>query len=160
MDYTVVFHLNLNHVPGVTLHSRDIIPSLKSKSVELLSRFYERATALNLEKALLEQLADLGLSLKAIRGITTDQASVMVLLGKLLTARADPAPFYHQLCLAHGLHHAVMDTLKLKKCEPDPGKPVQGEEVEVVLNLVDIPPEDDGECTFHSPNHRIQYRNQ
>lgn len=70
----------------------------------------ERASAEILEKALLEALLKFGLTLQDIRGITTDAAFVMQELGRNLKKAAASNPFYHQLCFAHGIHLAVLDT--------------------------------------------------
>lgn len=58
-----------------------------------------------------ERLTSFGLDFETdIIGITTDGASVMVKFGKLI-------PCYQQLCFAHGLQLAVVDTLYKKKIE-------------------------------------------
>ena len=115
--------------------------------MEILSRFRERATAENLRKALLERLEEFGLSLRNIRGITTDQATTMVKLGRLLAESARPAPFYHQLCLAHGIHLAVRDILKVEKCQPKDGAETEKSQDESWM-LVDIAQEENnGECS-------------
>lgn len=91
-----------------------MIPCVKSHSFELLMRFRQKASAKNLFKVLGKSLARVGLKLKDIRGLTTDAASVMQKLGRLIAKAVAPAPFYHQLCLAHALHLAVLDTFEGK----------------------------------------------
>ncbi|XP_003738410.1 uncharacterized protein LOC100905896 [Galendromus occidentalis] len=98
---------------GVTLHSSVNIPHFNARSVEIMSRFRERATATHLHEVLLDNLTELNLSIGDIKGITTDAASVMRRVGDLLAASAGSDQFYHQLCFAHGLHLAVLDTLKV-----------------------------------------------
>ena len=51
-----------------------------------------------------EKLAEFGLNLQHVMGVTSDGAAVMVKFGKQL-------PCDHQLCLAHGIHLAVVDVL-------------------------------------------------
>lgn len=139
---------------GVTLHRSEIIPSLKEKSYDLLTRFSERATAEVLLGTLGRTLAVLGLSLQDVSGITTDAATVMVKLGGLLQAAvqrpapgaideeepgpsssapitvAKAKPFFHMLCMAHGLHLAVLDAFKLTRAEDSGENPEsQAEEV-------------------------------
>lgn len=80
--------------------------------MELTARFTEKASAKNLERKLCEALGRVNLELANISGITTDGASVMKTLGCSLKEKAVDRPFYHQLCLAHSLHLAVMDTFK------------------------------------------------
>ena len=87
------------------------IPCLGSTSAEILSRFHDRATAEHLEETLLEALSRLGLTISDVRSLSTDAAAVMKKLGKLLKNSAAPSPFYRQLCHAHGIHLAVLDTL-------------------------------------------------
>ena len=82
------------------------------KSLQLLSRFRDRATAKNLEKILREALATVGLEIGDISGMTTDSATVMLKLGRLLKKAVTPKPFFHQRCFAHALHLAVTDTFK------------------------------------------------
>lgn len=96
---------------GITLHCSKEIPNFGGKSTVLLTRLTERATAKNIQKALVDSLANVGLELVDIRGITTDAASVMRKLGRNLKLTVAPRPFYHQLCLAHGIHLAVLDAL-------------------------------------------------
>lgn len=55
-----------------------------------------------------EILCKYGLVESDIVAITTDGAKVMVKMGRQL-------PFTHQLCMAHGLHLAVMDVLYSKE---------------------------------------------
>ena len=114
----------------MTLHSSHVIPCYNAKSVEILSRFKQRAAATNIEESILNVLADVGLSIADICGITTDGDNTMVKLGKLLTESAHPKAFYHQQCLAHALHLAVRDTLSY------PG------EEKKQWKLVAVPPED------------------
>lgn len=112
--FRVQFCSRLQIISGVTLHSSKVLPSLGEKSMEILSRFRERASATLLEKALIDALQTVGLDLRDISGITTDGASVMKKLGRLLTEKVHPQPFYHQLCMAHGLHLAVLDAFKVE----------------------------------------------
>lgn len=69
------------------LHSSARIPLFDDNSVQLLSRFREHANAKSLEKALLDVLADVRLSIKNISGITTDGAAVMKKLGTSLVPK-------------------------------------------------------------------------
>lgn len=95
----------------MTLHSSREIPSLKGRSIEVLSRITGRATARHLEALLADRLAMFGLSLTDLSGMTTDGASVMSKLARSLEARVSPRPFFHQQCQAHALHLAVWDAL-------------------------------------------------
>ena len=111
-----VSHINLTHrsfflFPGVTLHTTRTIPSLKGQSYELISRFRERASGKNLLKVLRESLVSVGLDLKDISGITTDGGKNVCSLARKIKQAVAPEPFYHQVCLAHGLHLAVGDAL-------------------------------------------------
>lgn len=119
---------SLTLASGVTLHCSEIIPCLKHISIELLSRFRERATAENLEKILTDALGEVGLRINDISGLKTDAAAVMKKLGRTLKKSAAPRPFYNQLCLAHGLDLAVRDAF-----EEDNGA-AQAEEVELEEN--------------------------
>ena len=112
-----VTHENLIHeslclFPGVTLHTTRTIPSIKGQSYELISRFRERASAKNLLKVLRESLVSVGLDLKDISGITTDGGTNVCCLARKIKKAV--ARFYHQVCLAHGLHLAVGDALSDK----------------------------------------------
>ena len=61
-----------------------------------------------------KKLQEFGLNLEEdIVAISTDGASVMCKVGKLISPE-------HQLCLAHGVHLAVQDTLYNKKTKPKP----------------------------------------
>ena len=103
--------INLHSFAGLTLHCSRTIPSLGSKSIELFSRFRERASAQNLQEVLLRTHKRFGLHLQDVRGITTDAAKVVIKLAKSLQEAAAPHPFFHQQCYAHGLHLVVMDIL-------------------------------------------------
>ena len=125
--------LRIDSLPGVTLHCSEQIPSLGERSYDLLTRFKDRASAKVLFDTLGKTLETLGLSIRDFRGITTDAASVMQKLGRLIKKavqrspqdtieaeeEAEPGlgksgevPFFHMLCMAHGLHLAVLDTFK------------------------------------------------
>lgn len=115
---------------GVTVHCSSTIPSLGQESYDLLTRFRERASAEMLLDTLLGTLESLRLAARNIRGITTDGASVMLKLGRLLqqavqrtsstveggevseVATESGPPFFHMLCMVHTLHLAVLDTFK------------------------------------------------
>ena len=97
---------------GVLLTCSTPIPILGGNSLELLTRFREKATSENLMTALEDVLATYGLDLGDIYGMTTDGASAMVKLGKLIAVRRGLRPFYRWKCLAHGLHLAVSAALK------------------------------------------------
>lgn len=100
---------------GVTLHSSETIPCVKSKSVELLLiRLRDGSTAEDILQVLVDGLQRFGLSLRDIRGLTTDGARVMIRLGDLLEDAISPLPFYRQTCFAHALHLAVLDSLSAK----------------------------------------------
>ena len=114
MQYSRSLSLKLPNISGVTLHSSKIIPCLGEKSVDLLARFRVEATSENLLLIGERALGKLGLMISDISGITTDGATSMCKLGKLMQAAAAPQPFYHQLCFAHALHLAVKDTLLRK----------------------------------------------
>ena len=103
----------------MTLHSSKVIPLINARSVEILSRFRERASAVNLVKCITDSVEQLGLVLSDFKGITTDAASVMRKVGEMLKKAAEPSPFYHQLCLAHGIHLAVLDTFKCQSLAKD-----------------------------------------
>jgi hAT family C-terminal dimerisation region len=73
-----------------------------------LVRIFGSMPATKCVELLKEKLADFGIRLDQIVGMTTDGASVMVKVGKLVDA-------LHQLCFAHGLQLAVVDVLYKKK---------------------------------------------
>ena len=129
---------------GVTLHSSKLIPVLKGKSIQLLTRFREHETAKNLQKVLLETLDSVGLEISDIRGITSDAARTMIKLAKNLQ-KLSSKPLFHQLCFAHGIHLAVVDTFK---GNTDVGGLPDVEEEEAddaIWNIVELPEEDDPE---------------
>ena len=71
-------------------------------------------------------LANYGLDFGDISGMTTDGASAMVKLAKLIATRRGSRPFYHQQCLAHELHLAVSAALggnPVNASEPDHSMP-------------------------------------
>ena len=83
-----------------------------------MCRLRVKASTTNLKKLILESISDLGMSIQDFCGITTNGAAVMCKLGRLLKRAAGATPFYHQQCLAHGLHLAVMDTLECHGASP------------------------------------------
>ena len=98
-------------LPGITLHCSRAIPKYNgAKSIEVFSRLRDKANAVNLAALIEQALAELSLDMADICGITTDGCPVMEKLGRKLKRAAGTRPFYHQLCLAHGLHLAVKDT--------------------------------------------------
>lgn len=82
-------------------------------------------------ESLLEVLGEVGLTLNDVCGITTDGDNTMIKFGKLLIEKAQPKPFFHQLCHAHGLHLAVRDTL-----------PYPGDKEKKTWKIVAIPAEE------------------
>lgn len=100
-------------------------------------------------------LGTLGLTVRNIRGITTDGASVMLKLGRLLlqavggspssvegrdvseTAIESRIPFFHMLCMAHAIHLAVLDTFKQPIEEESERVPETDAEEVATWNFVD-----------------------
>ena len=78
-----------------------------------LIRIYGSCTAEHCIELVSERLKKFGLNFETdIIGITTDGASVMVKVGRLL-------PCYQQLCFAHGIQLAVVDVLYKKKAQKE-----------------------------------------
>ncbi|CAH0403229.1 unnamed protein product [Chilo suppressalis] len=78
-----------------------------------LIRIHGSCTAEHCITLVSQRLKKFGLNLETdIIGITTDGASVMVKVGRLL-------PCYQQLCFAHGIQLAVVDVLYKKKTQPE-----------------------------------------
>ena len=63
--------LTFRRFRGMTLHCSRLIPSLKCKSLETLTRLTERATAKNLKAALERQLEVYGLEITDFSGVST-----------------------------------------------------------------------------------------
>jgi len=97
---------------GVILHSSQTIPLVGSYQVHLgVLRLRKKADAQQLCNTIIGLLADFGLIIDDICGITTDGAAVMIKLGKLLQAKSTK-PFFAMICLAHAIQLAVHDALK------------------------------------------------
>lgn len=108
---------------GIILHSSIPIPSLGKGSLELLARFREQGTGENLFVLITAELNTYDLDFQDIYGLTSDAASPMIKLGSLIANERGPKPFYHQTCYAHGIHLAVVDTLKWKGQEGEAANP-------------------------------------
>lgn len=100
---------------GVTVCSSREIPSVKSRFLDVLARFRMQGTASNLLEALRDILKTFDLNFNDIRGFTSDAASQMVRVAELIAEeRTAGGAFYHQKCLIHGIHLAMMATLNEK----------------------------------------------
>ena len=100
---------------GVFLCSSQTIKFMDTKFLELLYRFREQATAPNLLEGIRAALQDYELTFDDISGVTTDAASAMVSLARLIESERAPTTFFHQKCFVHALHLAVANTLS-EKC--------------------------------------------
>lgn len=100
-----------------------------------------------MKRSLRNALRRVNLEFRDISGLTTDGASVMRKLGRSLAQAAGEKPFYHQMCFAHALHLAVMDTFKhgadnVPDEEAIPGDNDAHEGREVEFTLVAAPESD------------------